>query len=123
MTTTTTFFATRTLARNAAVELDGKVKDHGSDAAAGKRWAVVVELSAVEVQPEDMKGIPTPAQPLLEMPEAHRNILVLGSVGAGKTSTMSDTIMKNRYGKSVQVKHKRRTNEAKAAWLKDYNAM
>lgn len=110
MTTTTHFFKTRTEARNAAVELNGKVKDHGTAAEAGKRWGVVVEL--VE-QPEVAQ----------EVPAAHREILVLGSVGAGKTSTMSDLIMKNRYGKKVLVKQKRRTNEAKAAWMKDYNAM
>ena len=41
-----TFFATRTLARNAKAELGGKVVDNGSTAEAGKRW----ELQTEEVE-------------------------------------------------------------------------
>lgn len=43
----TSFFATRTIARNFASEHGGKVKDFGKDAPAGERWAVLAE--AVEV--------------------------------------------------------------------------
>lgn len=37
------YFATRTLARNAVSELNGKFKDFGTDAQTGERWAVLVE--------------------------------------------------------------------------------
>lgn len=37
------YFDTRTLARNAVAELNGKFKDFGTDAPKGKRWAVLVE--------------------------------------------------------------------------------
>lgn len=37
------YFSTRTLARNAVSELNGKFKDFGKDAAPGERWAVLVE--------------------------------------------------------------------------------
>lgn len=43
----TSFFATRTIARNFASENGGKVKDFGKDAPTGERWAVLSE--AVEV--------------------------------------------------------------------------
>lgn len=55
MKTITTFFASRTLARAASVEMAGKVKDFGTDAPKGERWGVVCEaedVPAVEVQPE-----------------------------------------------------------------------
>lgn len=54
----TSFFATRTIARNFASENGGKVKDFGKDAPTGERWAVLSE--AVEV-----------AAPVAAMPEAH----------------------------------------------------
>ena len=41
----TIFFATRTLARNAAKELNGKCIDCGNDSPTGERWAVLVEDS------------------------------------------------------------------------------
>jgi hypothetical protein len=43
MTIETIFFATRTLAREAATTLNAKVKDFGSTAPKGERWAVVSE--------------------------------------------------------------------------------
>lgn len=43
----TSYFATRTIARNFATENGGKVKDFGKDAAAGERWAVLQEVSEV----------------------------------------------------------------------------
>lgn len=127
MTTTTTFFATRTLARNAAAELNGKVKDHGTDAPAGKRWGVVVEVTTkAEIIAAAGKEINAP---VIDVPATKsRNILVLGTPGIGKTAHMSNVlsggqVLKNRYGKKVQVQHKRSTAVAKAEWLKDYNAM
>ncbi len=45
------YFATRTLARNAVNELNGKFKDMGTDAPKGERWAVLVEETpAMEIQ-------------------------------------------------------------------------
>lgn len=125
MTTTTTFFATRTLARNAAAELNGKVKDHGSAAPAGERWGVVVEVQTkAEIITQAAEAINAP---VIDVPAA-RNVLVLGTPGIGKTAHMANIlsggeVLKNRYGKKVKVQHKRRTNDAKAAWMKDYNAM
>lgn len=78
-----TFFATRTLARNAKAELGGKVVDNGSTAEAGKRWELqqeniianvaawvkaeaianghtVVDHVLEEVQPRDIMGLPRP---------------------------------------------------------------
>ncbi len=40
----TTYFKTRTEARNFAAENAGKVKDAGKDAEAGKRWSVLTEI-------------------------------------------------------------------------------
>lgn len=79
MTTISTFFKTRTEARNAKVDLGGKVVDNGSTAEAGKRWELqyeaahksqaIMELAAIlgsevvnvaveEVQPRDILGLP-----------------------------------------------------------------
>lgn len=61
----TNYFDTRTQARNAVESLKGKFKDFGADAPKGKRWAVISEaldFKMVEVQPEDLKGIPVPGQ-------------------------------------------------------------
>ena len=49
---TTNFYATRTLARNAAKELKGKFKDMGADSGSGKRWSVSIETILEEVKPE-----------------------------------------------------------------------
>lgn len=90
--TTTTFFATRTLARAAAVELKGKVQDFGSTAARGERWAVIVEVQEVQEVPA--------AQEVLAIPAAHRRNL---SVNAqARVSTLT-----NKYKKPVQVTVKR----------------
>ena len=52
MKTVTTFFATRTAARNAVEALNGKVKDFGTDAPKGERWGVIHEVleTAMEEQ-------------------------------------------------------------------------
>ena len=126
MTTTTTFFATRTLARNAAAELNGKVKDHGKAAPAGERWGVVVEVQTkAEIITAAAEAINAP---VIDVPAVEqRNILVLGTPGIGKTAHMANIlsggeVLKNRYGKKVQVQHKRSKIAAQIAWLKDYNA-
>lgn len=51
MKTVTTYFASRTLARNAVDSLNGKFKDFGTTAAKGERWAVIhEEMEEAEVQ-------------------------------------------------------------------------
>lgn len=89
-----TFFASRTLARNAAKELNnGKVKDMGSTAPAGERWAVeytsksdAIKLMAAEAatvvtdhamviaEAGDLSGIPTVSvDALLEIVDISEN--------------------------------------------------
>lgn len=46
--TKTEFFATRTLARAYAKEVQGKVQDFGTDSESGKRWGVMVEVEEVQ---------------------------------------------------------------------------
>ncbi len=48
----TIYFATRTLARNAVAELNGKFKDFGTGAPKGERWAVLVEECFAEAYNE-----------------------------------------------------------------------
>lgn len=89
-----TFFASRTLARNAAKELNnGKVKDMGSTAPAGERWAVeytsksdaiklmageaatvVTDHAMVIAEAGDLSGIPTVSvDSLLEIVDISEN--------------------------------------------------
>lgn len=58
----TQFYASRSLARNAAKENGGKVVDHGADSAPGKRWGVlpgyVVEaMEETKGQREEMESV------------------------------------------------------------------
>lgn len=65
---TTSFFATRTIARNFASENGGKVKDFGKDAPNGERWAVLADSLevATTVAPvaQHTESIATPAAAL-----------------------------------------------------------
>lgn len=82
-----TFFKTRTEARNAKVDLGGKVIDNGSTAEAGKRWELqyeaapkseaiaamaevlgseVVNVAMAEVKPRDLLGLPKNAKSHIE---------------------------------------------------------
>lgn len=56
MKTVTTFFATRTLARNAVEALNGKLKDFGTTAAKGERWGVIHEVHDTEEQTADLQA-------------------------------------------------------------------
>lgn len=62
MKNVTQFYASRSLARNAAKENGGKVVDHGADSAPGKRWGVlpgyVVEaMEETKGQREEMESV------------------------------------------------------------------
>lgn len=105
--TITTFFATRTLARNAAQELNGKVKDFGTSAQQGERWGVLVEVPEVL---ESAQVVQT--RKVLSIPAAH-----VSSTSVGRTCTLN-----NKYKKPVQVTTKRKAADAKASWMKVYNA-
>ena len=110
MATISTFFKTRTEARNAKVDLGGKVVDNGSNAEAGKRWelqseaapkteaikalaevlaAEVQDVAVVEVQPRDLMGLPKTAK-------AHKGDRQI--------------VMFDRKKHAVMVTHKRRFN-------------
>ena len=101
---TTTFFATRTLARNAAADLNGKVKDFGSTAESGKRWGVVYESEPVAVV--------EPAKKILSIPAAH----------AHNVNDRSCTML-NKYKKPVQVTVKRSKTACLLAANIAYNAL
>lgn len=64
------YFATRTLARNAVEELNGKFKDFGTDAPKGERWAVLVEETVqndqTSVQEDSNTSQVTPVQQITE---------------------------------------------------------
>lgn len=62
---TTSFFATRTIARNFASENGGKVKDFGKDAPNGERWAVLADsLEVATTVAQHTESIATPAAAL-----------------------------------------------------------
>lgn len=113
-TLTTHFFGTRTLARNAVEALNGKFKDCGADAPKGERWAVVVSKTLdVDVQPEDLKGIPVPhnvqtqialLQASVEKDEP-RTVLTVArkSKGGHVLNRFPRTHVRNLKGKTVPV--------------------
>lgn len=118
MKTVTHFFATRTLARNAADSLKGKVKDFGTDAPKGERWAVLVEAVNVpmaEVEANDIKGIPTEhdlnkeialLQASMKAAQPQMQVLVI--------QKPSETVT-NLKGKKVQVHYKKSVQVQQAA--------
>lgn len=102
-----TFFASRTLARNAAKELNnGKVKDFGSDADAGKRWAVeytsksdaVKIISAGSDVVVDVAKVVPEAGDLIDIPSIDA-VLVLEDVDS--ITENKPVYYPNMYGKPV----------------------
>lgn len=118
MKTVTHFFSTRTLARNAVESLNGKFKDFGTDAPKGERWAVLVEavdVPMVEVEPHEIKGIPTEhdlnkeialLQASMKAAQPQMQVLVV--------QKPSETVT-NLKGKKVQVHYKKSVQVQQAA--------
>lgn len=57
MTTISTFFNTRTEARNAKVDLGGKVVDNGTTAAKGQRWELQYESAPMTEAVKEMAKV------------------------------------------------------------------
>ncbi|AQW88550.1 hypothetical protein pEaSNUABM50_00024 [Erwinia phage pEa_SNUABM_50] len=66
----TVYCGTRTLAREAAKELNGKFKDMGKDAPYGERWVVLIEVPDVqeEVHTQFVDTLPEDAVRVLNQP-------------------------------------------------------
>lgn len=113
----TIFKASRTVAREYAKQVEGKVKDMGPDAPAGERWAVlftkpddvqVVDLPLVAAEPEDLKGMPNndiPAAATACEKQYNREVLRLNA--KVKPRNLNKGTMKNRKGNMVEVQFKR----------------
>lgn len=106
-----TFFATRTLARNAAKELNnGKVKDLGKDAGE-KRWAV--EFDDLQII-EDARGEgQTPAFVSPDMVEHKREVLKAPQATAEPKAR--EFVLKDRKNNPVLIHVRRSKTAAKLA--------
>ena len=104
-----TFFKTRTEARNAKVDLGGKIVDNGSNAEAGKRWelqyeAATTKSGVIEALAEVL------AQEVVDVPMAKvppRDILGLPQ-GVKAHKGDRQIVMKDRKKHAIMVTHKRR---------------
>lgn len=112
------FFSSRKLARDAKVDLGGKIVDNGTTAPAGQRWelqyesapksAAIAELAAImeaevvdmkleEVKPRDLMGLPRPVS---------------------KHQTAREYVLKDRKNNPVRVQVRRsKTNALLAAHM------
>lgn len=100
----TNYFDTRTQARNAVEALNGKFKDFGADAPKGKRWAVISEalnVKMVEVQPEDIKGIPVPG--VTSNPDIQNEIALLQASIAADNAKPRPVLTVQRTAKGANV--------------------
>lgn len=112
----TVFFDTRTLARNAAKEMNGKFKDMGSNCAAGERWAVLIEeieLSEIECvqqnnQSTDPIVVHTDAVNHISRDEA---IIALNRPG----SIIGEQVLKTPNNKRVNVSWRRNMQATRLA--------
>ena len=105
-----TFFKTRTEARNAKVDFGGKIVDNGSNAEAGKRWELQYEGAPVT---EAIKAIAEVLKAeVIDVPKAEvtpRNILGLPQ-GVKSNKGDRQIVMMDRKNHAVMVTHKRRFN-------------
>lgn len=109
MKTVTTFFASRTLARNAVEALNGKVKDFGSTAAKGERWAVIHEEAETvmeeQIQVQEKASGPGIGKSYVPADEIKAQIALLARSVQNNNST-------------VRVINRRRMNRSHAVNLK-----
>lgn len=112
-----TFFETRTLARNAAKELDnGKVKDMGKDAGE-KRWAVEY-TSTTDAIAEQVKVIAlaeVATHDLSDLPMVEHKREVLKAPHATSEPTAREVVLKDRKNNPVLVNVRRSKTAAKLA--------
>lgn len=105
-----TFFKTRTEARNAKVDFGGKIVDNGSTAEAGKRWELQYEPAPVT---EAIKAIAEVLDAeVVDVPMAkvsQRDILGLPQ-GVKSHNGDRQIVMMDRKKHAVMVTHKRRFN-------------
>lgn len=103
-----TFFNTRTEARNAKVDLGGKVVDNGSTAAKGKRWELQYESAPkseaikalAEVLGSEVVDVPLPVVTRRDMMGLPQN--------AKAHKSDRQIVMFDRKKHAVMVTHKRR---------------
>lgn len=110
MATISTFFKTRTEARNAKVDLGGKVVDNGSNAEAGKRWELQYEAAP---KTEAIKALAEVlAAEVVDVPMAQvtqRDIIGLPQTAKAHKGDRQ-IVMFDRKKHAVMVTHKRRFN-------------
>ena len=105
-----TFFKTRTEARNAKVDLGGKVVDNGSTAETGKRWELQYEAAP---KSEAIKALAEVfAAEVVDVPMAQVTQRDIIGLPQGVKSHKGDRqiVMMDRKKHAVMVTHKRRFN-------------
>lgn len=107
----TIFKASRTAAREYAKQVQGKVKDMGSDAATGERWAVNYDVpDDVQVKEvplmDHVVSLPDGAVLVAASPVKRTVMKLVCKKHQGKKSVNKGT-MKNRKGNLIDVTFKR----------------
>lgn len=108
MTTQTHYFATRTLARANVEVLNGKLKDFGSTAPKGERWAVLVEVQDVKHSEIEMhQSMDTAIDSTIGLLKRHSLINDASIIAKQRPGIIGEQNLKTQKNKPVRVSWRR----------------